>query len=151
MKRQFLLVMALLCWGAASLLSVAELAADESLTRIEDLIYGRKSDMALTMDVFIPAKQNGAAIVHLANGGWHKAHENPANFAELLKRGYTVFRVVIAGEPKFTIIEQMPDVARAVRFIRFHAKTYHIDPNRIGTEGCVIRRAHVAVARDVCQ
>ena len=135
MKRKFLLVMALLCWIAGSLQPIAKLAADESLTRIEDLIYGRKSDMARTMDVFIPAKQNGAAIVHLANGGWHKAHENPANFAELLKRGYTVFRVVIAGEPKFTIIEQMPDVARAVRFIRFHAKTYHIDPNRIGIEG----------------
>ena len=135
MKRQFILMIVSLCWIVGSLQPIAKLAADESLTRIEDLIYGRKSDMALTMDVFIPAKQNGAAIVHLANGGWHKAHENPANFAELLKRGYTVFRVVIAGEPKFTIIEQMPDVARAVRFIRFHAKTYHIDPNRIGIEG----------------
>ena len=82
MNRQFLFVIALLCWIAGSLLTATELAADESVTRIEDLIYGRKSDMALTMDVFIPTKQNGAAIVHLANGGWHKAHENPANFAE---------------------------------------------------------------------
>ena len=120
-------------WCSLPVLDV--LAADESFTRIEDVIYGHKSDMALTMDVFIPAQQNGAAIVHLANGGWHKAHEHTGNFAELLKRGYTVFRVVIAGEPKFTIIEQMPDVARAVRFIRFHAQTYHIDPHRIGIEG----------------
>ena len=135
MKRRCVFVMASLCWLAGSVLSEATLAADEPVTRIEDVIYGRKSDLALTMDVFVSPKQNGAAIVHLANGGWHKAHENPANFAELLKRGYTVFRVVLAGEPKFTIIEQMPDVARAVRFIRFHAKTYHIDSQRLGIEG----------------
>ncbi|HEY1785830.1 MAG TPA: alpha/beta hydrolase [Pirellulales bacterium] len=100
-----------------------------------DVIYGRKADLALTMDVFTPARQNGAAIVHLANGGWHNAHGEPANFAELLHRGYTVFRVVIAGEPKFTILEQAPDVARAVRFIRSHAADYKIDPARIGIEG----------------
>jgi acetyl esterase/lipase len=101
----------------------------------DDVIYGRKSDLALTMDVFTPAKQNGAAIVHLANGGWHNAHGEPQNFAELLKRGYTVFRVLVASEPKFTVLEQRPDVARAVRFIRAHAEEFHIDPNRIGIEG----------------
>lgn len=116
------------CWAE-------DVAAVPGVRELRDVIYGRKSDMALTMDVFTPAKQNGAAIVHLANGGWHKAHEAPTNFGELLKRGYTVFRVVIAGEPKFTIIEQMPDVARAVRFIRFHADDYHIDPQRLGIEG----------------
>lgn len=100
-----------------------------------DVIYGRKSDLALTLDVFTPAKQNGAAVVHLANGGWHRAHAEPQNFAELLKRGYTVFRVVLAGEPKFTVLEQAGDTARAVRFIRFHAEDYGIDPGRIGIEG----------------
>jgi acetyl esterase/lipase len=112
-----------------------EPVASGSAGETDDVIYGRKSDMALTLDVFTPAKQNGAAIVHLASGGWHKAHGEPQNFAELLKRGYTIFRVVIAGEPKFTILEQAPDVARAVRFIRHHARDYHIDPNRIGIEG----------------
>ena len=50
-------------------------------------------------------------------------------------RGYTVFRVLVASEPKFTVLEQRPDVARAVRFIRSHAKDYGIDPDRIGIEG----------------
>ncbi|HTU24728.1 MAG TPA: alpha/beta hydrolase [Pirellulales bacterium] len=111
--------------------------ADEPARVVEqdDVIYGHKSDLALTMDVFTPAMQNGAAVVHLANGGWHDAHGEPQNFAELLSRGYTVFRVRIAGEPKFTILEQAPDVARAVRFIRFHAADYKIDPGRIGIEG----------------
>jgi len=102
---------------------------------LNDVIYGRKSDLALTLDAFIPAKQNGAAIIHLAHGGWKRAHAGPDNFVELLRRNYTVFQVVIAGEPKFTIVEQMSDIARAVRFIRFHAHVYNIDPLRLGIEG----------------
>ena len=47
----------------------------------EDVIYGRKADLALTFDVFTPANANGAAIVHLANGGWHRAHDDPSTFA----------------------------------------------------------------------
>jgi len=120
--------------GAATTALAAESLAAR-VREVSDVIYGRKSDMALTMDVFTPATQNGAAIVHLANGGWHRAHAAPGNFAELLKRGYTVFRVVLSSEPKFTVLEQAPDVARAVRFIRFHANSYHIDPDRIGIEG----------------
>jgi acetyl esterase/lipase len=125
----------------ASLLGIATPGrADEPTERVSvveraDVIYGRKADLALTMDVFMPAKPNGAGIVHLANGGWHLAHTDPRFFAELLKRGYTVFRVVLAGEPKFTVLEQAPDVARAIRFIRSHAGQFHIDPNRIGIEG----------------
>lgn len=116
------------CWSA-------EPAKIGGVRELNDVIYGRKFDLALTLDVFIPEKQNGAAIVHLASGGWHKAHGEPANFADLLKRGYTVFRVILAGEPKFTVLEQAPDLARAIRYIRFHARTYGIDPNRIGIEG----------------
>jgi acetyl esterase/lipase len=134
--RCFVASLALLATIGRATFSRADAPTDAgSVKEQDDVIYGRKADLALTLDVFTPAKQNGAAIVHLANGGWHKAHGEPQNFAELLRRGYTVFRVTIAGEPKFTILEQAADVARAVRFIRFHAADYHVDPNRIGIEG----------------
>ena len=54
---------------------------------------------------------------------------------ELLKRGYTVFAVVHGSQPRFTIPEILKDMNRAVRFIRYHAKDYHIDPDRIGMTG----------------
>jgi hypothetical protein len=54
-----------------------------------EIIYGRKADMALLLDAFMPAKPNGAAVIHLANGGWHAAHTDPRFFSELLKRGYS--------------------------------------------------------------
>ena len=118
--------------------SVKPLAAAADFTRKEDVVYGRKFGTALTMDVFTPkANANGAAIVWVVSGGWFSAHEaiNPAPIDEFLKRGYTVFAVVHGSQPRFTIPEIVEDMNRAVRFIRYHAADYHIDPDRIGITG----------------
>jgi acetyl esterase/lipase len=106
--------------------------------RKEDVIYARKFGSALTMDVFTPkANANGAGVVWCISGGWFSAHEgiSMAFLDELLKRGYTVFAVVHGSQPKYTIPEVLQDMHRAVRFIRHHAKDYHIDPDRIGITG----------------
>ena len=103
-----------------------------------DVVYGRKFGMALTMDVFTPkANANGAAIVWVVSGGWFSSHEaiNSGFVRELLNRGYTVFAVVHGSQPRFTIPEIVQDMNRSVRFIRHHAKDYHIDPDRIGITG----------------
>jgi acetyl esterase/lipase len=114
-------------------------AADEApYTRTEDVIYGRKWGMALTLDVFAPKKDaNGAAVIWVVSGGWFSSHDgvNPGFAREFLRRGYTVFEVVHGSQPKFTIPEAVEDMKRSVRFIRFHAKDYHIDPDRIGVSG----------------
>lgn len=116
----------------------AGLAADTpAFRRTEDVVYGRKYGTALTLDVFTPSKPNGAAVVMVMSGGWFSAHEmiNPQVFSVLLDRGYTVFTVVHGSQPKFTIPEIIEDMHRSVRFIRFHAKDYGIDPDRIGISG----------------
>jgi acetyl esterase/lipase len=113
-----------------------------NFTHLEDVIYGRKFGMALTLDVFTPKKDaNGAAIVWVVSGGWVSAHElaspqfpfSPIN--ELVKRGYTVFAVVHGSQPKFTIPEILEDLHRSVRFIRTRAADYKIEPERIGITG----------------
>ncbi|MDB5347329.1 MAG: axeA [Schlesneria sp.] len=113
-------------------------AADESFTRTEDVIYGRKFGTALTLDVFTPKQNaNGAAIVWVVSGGWYSGHDavNAGAIGEYLKRGYTVFAVVHGSQPKYTIPEVLEDMHRAVRFIRSRAAEYKIDPDRIGITG----------------
>ena len=76
-----------------------------AFTRTRDVIYGRKYGLALTMDVFTPARPNGAAVVFVVSGGWFSGPQgiNTAFTTELLKRGYTVFAVVHGSQPNFTV------------------------------------------------
>ena len=132
-----LAVTASLAFGTA-----ASVRGADEFTRMEDVIYGRKFGVALTMDVFTPVRNpNGIGIIWVVSGGWYSSHDgipkNPTGsfFDELLKRGYTVFAVVHGSQPKFTIPEILEDMNRAVRFIRAHAAEYKIDPDRIGITG----------------
>ncbi len=113
--------------------------ADEpAFTRKEDVIYGRKFGTALTMDVFTPkANANGLGLIWVVSGGWFSGHEGigPGFVTPFVERGYTVFAVVHGSQPKFTIPEILQDMNRAVRFIRYHAKDYGIDPDHIGIYG----------------
>jgi acetyl esterase/lipase len=106
--------------------------------RTRDVIYGRKAGLALTMDVFAPKTgANGAGVIYVVSGGWFSRPEmiHPDFFSDLLRRGYTVFAVVHGSQPKFTVPEVLDDMHRAVRFIRYHAKDYRIDPEKLGITG----------------
>ena len=112
-----------------------------SLTHIEDVIYGRKDGMALTLDVFAPREANGAAVILVVSGGWYSSHDLIGTqipqliIGGLTQRGYTVFAVVHGSQPKYNIPQILPDMQRAVRYIRYHAADYHIDPQYIGITG----------------
>jgi acetyl esterase/lipase len=106
--------------------------------RTRDVIYGRKAGLALTMDVFVPReKPNGLGILFIVSGGWRSSPGaiRPEMYAPFYKRGYTVFAVVHGTQPKFTVPEIIEDVNRAVRFVRYHAKDYRIDPDHLGITG----------------
>jgi acetyl esterase/lipase len=111
-------------------------------TRARDVVYGHKNGVALTLDVFTPKKAaNGAAVVVVMSGGWvsdRASIDEPffgAFLDEPLKRGYTVFAVCHGSQPRFTVPDAVADVNRAVRFVRYHARRYRIDPKRIGIAG----------------
>lgn len=107
--------------------------------QIRDVVYGRAYGAALTLDVLTPKEgANGAAVICLQSGDFVSrplAESDDYVLQPLLTRGYTVISVVHGGLPKFTIAETIRHVERAVRFTRFHAADYAIDPNRIGVMG----------------
>ena len=75
MKRACLAIL-LACFLGTAGLGTAHAADEPSFARTQDVIYGRKFGMALTMDVFTPEKSpNGAAVVWVVSGGWFSAHE----------------------------------------------------------------------------
>jgi acetyl esterase/lipase len=136
---KFARMMTILSLAASSiLLSNAGWAADPAVDRKEDVIYGRKFGTALTMDVFTPKKDSkGVGVIIVVSGGFFSSKEAilPAFVRPLTDRGYTVFAVLHGSQPRYTIPEIIQDMNRAVRFIRYHAKDYAIDPDRIGVTG----------------
>lgn len=132
------------CLFVAILLQTSCLVArsDEPVRRIEDVVYGRKSGMALTLDVFQPAEPNGCSLLFLVNGGWLSSKDTPMmvtirpdDYRLYLARGYTVFAVVTSSQPKFEIAELMEDVHRAVRYVRANAARFGVRPDRLGVLG----------------
>ena len=107
---------------------------------VPDVVYGHKDGMALTFDVLKPkAGANGAAILYMVSGGWVSSWTPPqqaaARFQPLLDKGFTVIAVRHGSSPKYFIPEIVADVRRAVRFVRYNAKQWGIDPNRLGVHG----------------
>lgn len=109
-------------------------------TRTEDVVYGRKDGMALTMDVFQPEKPNGIGVVLLISGGWHSTHdainvEWIARIKKLIEADETVFAVVHGSMPKYKIPDIQKDIERAVRYIRYNAAKWKVDTGKIGIVG----------------
>ena len=114
---------------------------ESAIGSMEEVIYGRKNGMALTMNVLTPkAKSNNRGIILTISAGlqsnFDMALEWAATIAQpYLMKGYTVFEVCHGSAPKYNNIEIVSDLHRAVRFIRFNAAKYGIEPNKLGITG----------------
>lgn len=110
-----------------------------------NVIYGMYSGFALLMDVWRPERPNGYGIVFIAGSGWQapmtydatplKETQIPLWGPPLVAAGYTVFAINHRAAPRFHYPAAVQDVQRAVRFVRYHAKDYGIDPARLGGLG----------------
>ena len=111
----------------------------QDVTVTPDVVYGHKYGMALTFDVFTPADANGAAVLNMVSGGWRSVWRPHARsqrqYQALLDAGFTVFAVRHGSSPKFVLPEIVPDVRRAVRYVKLNARRLGVDPNRLGVWG----------------
>ncbi len=106
----------------------------------QEVIYGRKDGMALTLFVNTPQKPNGKAIIYAASGGYFSNVNWLGDITnkmctEYFKRGYTVFVVFHGSAPNYAGTDIISDMRKAVQFIRYNAKKYNIDPDHIGMTG----------------
>jgi acetyl esterase/lipase len=118
---------------------LAPLRAQDAPAIQPDVVYGHKDGMALTFDLFRPAKPNGAAILSVQSGGWYSNWVDPKLMLPavqpVLAKGYTVFVVRHGSAPKYAIPDVVADMRRSVRYIRLHAKEFGVDPERLGVMG----------------
>ncbi len=108
--------------------------------KIDELIYGRKDGVALTMLHIKPRiKSNNKAIVWVIAGSWFSSYQQAERTirpsAMFLDKGFTVFLVILGSQPRYAIPDEIEDLKRAVRYIRYNAKKLEINPAMMGITG----------------
>jgi acetyl esterase/lipase len=143
MRLTCLSIVTCFCASIAGLCQAAQSVnpAAPQFTRQRDIVYGRKHGMALTLDVFTPKDARGFGVLWILSGSGRSSSEmidRPSYqrcFRTLLAAGYTIFAVVHSSAPRFTLQDMVPDVHRAVRFVRCHAGEFDVDASRLGIAG----------------
>jgi alpha-L-fucosidase 2 len=138
--QEAILRLALLAAVTASAIAAPAVAADTRVPTRDGLVYGTADGEVLTMDYYA-ARGKGdhpiAIIIH--GGGYHGGDAKSGSEAYvadfLAPAGYAVFSINYRLAPKYPFPNMVLDVQRAVRYIRFHAREWDADPNKIALVG----------------
>lgn len=106
--------------------------------RTNGIVYGQRGERELTLDVIRPEHPNGLGVALMVSGGWKSKAPGEMDvwiMAPLLRRGYTIFAICHVSQPESTIQDIIQDMHRGIRFVRYHARDYGIDPAKIGVTG----------------
>jgi len=115
--------------------------------RVEtNVVYGMYSGLALLLDVHHPDQPNGYGLIHISGSGWSaplgldarplkESGHVQIEGQPLVEAGYTLFTINHRATPRFYYPAPVEDAQRAVRYVRYHAERYGINPDRIGAIG----------------
>ncbi len=113
----------------------------------QDVIYGHKAGMALTLDVVTPhANGNGIGLLCMMSRGWasswtptdemmRQSAISKGRFASVVEEGFTLFLVWHGSAPQFKVPDAVSDMRRAVRYIRHNSSEFGVDPTKLGAFG----------------
>lgn len=128
------------------------LAQTPKITKYENVVYGMASGAAMLMDVYQPSNSIHIGIIVIQGSGFGTFASTSYNedglkdsyadddylsksAKDLVNTGYTIFMINHRFAPIFHYPEIFYDCQRAVRFIRFNASKYGINPQHIGAFG----------------
>jgi acetyl esterase/lipase len=105
----------------------------------EGIEYSNPGDEHLQLNLARPKTGDGLfpAVLCIHGGGFRAGkRESYDNLCvKLAERGYVAATITYRLAPKHQFPAAVHDTKAAVRWLRANAKTYHIDPNRIGVTG----------------
>ncbi len=139
MNKLRLLFIISLFWAGLSLFPHLTIVQGVEIEVLRDIEYAKPSGVSLKLDLCRPkgltAPRPGMVLTH---GGGFRTDDKQAlldECQELAKLGYVAATVNYRFAPTYPYPAQIDDVQYAVRWLRAHANTYKIDPNRMGSLG----------------
>lgn len=103
-----------------------------------DLAYTEPADQSRLLDVYVPADGEGRPIlVWLHGGGWRKGDKTSVQRKPeaFVGKGFVFVSVNYRFVPQVNVKEMAGDIAKAIRWIRDHAKEYGGSPDSIFVAG----------------
>ncbi|MBS0262926.1 MAG: alpha/beta hydrolase [Planctomycetes bacterium] len=144
LRSKLLLVLCgVLCFWQASDRAFAE-EQPVDYRAIEDVVYGHKDGLALTLDILKPVENpKPIGLILVSSGSWHSRKSDVFEEEDrrrrtdhwtqgLLKGGYTLFVVRHGSSPRYSVPEMIPDMNRAVRYVRSVAKEHGVSADHLG-------------------
>jgi acetyl esterase/lipase len=108
----------------------------------KDVTYCTPSGDPQKMDLYFPKVSDGKpapVVVYVHGGAWQAGDKTGgvglSEMSILTQRGYLFVSINYRLAPRWKWPAQIQDVKCAIRFLRAHAKSYNLDPNRIGAMG----------------
>ena len=126
---------------AAALVAIAAAAhADDAYKVITAVEYSHPQGVSLHLDAHIPPGTGPFPAVVLVHGGGWTAGDRTAAFVRPLfgvldQTGFAWFTIDYRLAPAHSYPEAVDDVEAAVRYVKQHAKEYHVDSERIALMG----------------
>src|ERR1700733_6358064 len=124
----------------ALVLTVSAFAAEARTPTQEAIVYGVADGQSLTMDYYAPKGTGPHPIAIIIHGGGYQRGDSKSGSEAycadfLAPAGYAVFSINYRLAPKYPYPYMVYDVQRAVRYIRYNAKQWNADPNKIDLVG----------------
>jgi acetyl esterase/lipase len=115
------------------------LAVPEGVAAHRELAYVDNGHARQVLDLYVPEKATGPlpVIVWIHGGAWSGGDKNgcPPLRQGYAQRGYAVASLNYRLSQHATFPAQIEDCKAALRWLRAHAKQYHLDPAKIGVWG----------------
>ncbi len=125
----------------------------QKMIKHENVVYGMVAGAALLMDIYQPENSNHKGIIVIPGSAYGFVYDDVydqeqlkndyfldtayfGKWAQILSnKGYTIFVINHRFAPAFKYTDIISDCRRAVRFVRFNAEKYSINPLKLGAFG----------------
>jgi acetyl esterase/lipase len=140
LRALFFIYAASFCFSTAAFAQFVAPSVRAGWTYYHDLEIGTIGGYSLRMELVAPDAPPSSplpVLVYIHGGGWNHGSKDAqaTRIAGIANRGYVAAAITYRFAPTYAYPAQIEDVLAAVRFLKVHASTYHLDPDRINLWG----------------